>query len=882
MHLILTHEQVDFDALGALVAARLITPSARCALPHKMNRNVRKFVNLYRHELDLPDLADLPGEPIQAVTLVDTQSLVTLKNLRQDAEILVIDHHTQKPDFPASWKLVLEKVGATTTILVQQIQGHNIPVTPLQATLMLLGIHEDTGSLTYTSTTVKDIAAAAFLVEKSADLRMLNEYLNPPLSSGQMTLADELLRNAVLSTIAGKKILISQAVSMDLDEEVSSIAHKIRDLLDPDALFLFVRGKEGLRLVARSSTDDVDVSRVAHLFGGGGHMRASAALIHADDPLLQDENPAETAISKLIEFLRKEVKPSLTVSKIMSKKPLLLTKETSIDDALRLMQRYGYEGYPVVDGSTVVGLLTRHAVDKAAGHKLELSAGSLMEAGNYTLSPDQTLDEVQELMANTGWGQIPVVDAVSGSIIGIVTRTDLLKNLHRLEPKKNSNGNYAAKIEKALSPGRMALLNKVIETANEHDLPVYTVGGFVRDLLLERPSRDFDIVIEGDAIRIAEELARKFGGRVVSHRRFGTAKWQIKDIHADLTRKLKVAAVDSEPLPEFLDLISARTEFYEHPTAMPTIENSSIKLDLHRRDFTINTLAIRLDRKHYGELIDNWGGLEDLRNKKIRVLHSLSFVDDPTRMLRAVRFEQRFGFAIEDRTLQLMEEARPMLRRVSGDRLRHEFDLAFREANPAAVLARMSALDLLAAIHPQLGWDASLAQPMNTIRTSQPAVDWELPRQVGNVPLELALHWLVWLGSLQASTAKEVSRRFKFPAPLAAALTSTAEARTTLNTLTEHKPSLVSSLLDGYPTASLYAAWLLEPNPQIRELLVSYTKNWKKVRLVTTGNDLRNAGILPGPDYKRILSTLRAAYLDGTISSPEEESALLQYLIQQD
>ena len=719
MHLILTHEQVDFDALGALVAAGLLYNSTCPVLPHKMNQNVRKFVNLYKHELHLVDVAELPNDPVESVILVDTQSLVTLKNFRKDASVQVIDHHAEKPGLPAEWKRSLENVGATTTILLHQLKAQNIAFSPLQATVMLLGIHEDTGSLTYASTTVKDVYAAAYLIEKGADLSTLNDYLNPPLSVGQMTLADKLLGNAKISLINGKKILISEATDMNLEEEISSIAHKIRDLMDPDALFLLVRGKEGLRLVARSSTDDVDVSQVALLFGGGGHARAAAALIHADDELLRVENAAEVAITRIIDFLQKNIKPSLTVARIMSKKPLLITKTTSIKDAQSLMRRYGYEGYPVVEGSIVVGLLTRRAVDKAASHKLELTAGSLMDAGNFTLTPDQTLDEVQDLMANTGWGQIPVVDPVTGAIIGIVTRTDLLKNLHKLEPKKASIDNYAQKLEKALSPGRLTLLNKVIEVANSHNFPIYTVGGFVRDLLLERPSRDLDIVIEGDAIRIANELAHQFGGRVVSHRRFGTAKWQIKEIHGSLAKDLAISLEEANDLPEFLDLISARTEFYEHPTAMPTVENSSIKLDLHRRDFTINTLAIRLDRRHYGELIDHWGGLDDLRNKNIRVLHSLSFVDDPTRMLRAVRFEQRFDFHIEKRTLELMNEARPMLRQVSGDRLRHEFDLAFREANPARILTRMSELDLLTSIHKDLIWSAAQEKPLSRIRASK-------------------------------------------------------------------------------------------------------------------------------------------------------------------
>jgi len=505
-----------------------------------------------------------------------------------------------------------------------------------------------------------------------------------------------------------------------------------------------------------------------------------------------------------------------------------------------------------------------------------------MDAGSVSLRPDQTLDEVQELMATTGWGQIPVIDPETNTIIGIVTRTDLLKNLQRLQPKKNINGNYAEKIEKALSPGRLAVIKKVIETANTHNLPIYTVGGFVRDLVLDRPSHDLDIVIEGDAIKIANELSRKFGGQVVCHRRFGTAKWQIKDVRKELAVKLAITPEEAEGLPDFLDLISARTEFYEHPTAMPTVENSSIKLDLHRRDFTVNTLAIRLDRKHFGELIDHWGGLEDLRNKKIRVLHSLSFVDDPTRMLRAVRFEQRFGFRIEERTLQLMDEARPMLRQVSGDRLRHEFDLVFREEDPARIMDRMQELHLLQAIDEQLKWEKNQSNTFVRLKESRPEPYWKLPGSVGNVPVEIALHWLLWLGYLGLPSVNELSRRFKFPSQLTSALKSTCEVLDGLNSLRDSKPSLVSVILDGISPVSLFAACLITSKKGNKELITKYVERWKNVHLSITGNDLRNAGILPGPDYKRILTSLRSAYLDGVISSPKEEHDLLQQLLNQD
>jgi tRNA nucleotidyltransferase (CCA-adding enzyme) len=372
----------------------------------------------------------------------------------------------------------------------------------------------------------------------------------------------------------------------------------------------------------------------------------------------------------------------------MSGRPHVLSPETSVADAARLMQQYGYEGYPVVENGKVIGLLTRKVVDKALNHKLNSTAANLMDANEIWVNPDDSLQHLQSRMTDSGWGQIPVVDPASGSVIGIVTRTDLLKTLTPRLTGKNRK-NLGPQLINALSANHLAIIRSIAAEAIEQKLPIYVVGGFVRDLMLDRPSIDFDIVVEGDAIQMAKNVAAKFGGRVTVHTRFGTAKWYLDE-----------SAFQGADIPEFLDFITARLEFYAHPTALPTVERSSIKFDLHRRDFTINTLALRLDGRFFGELYDFWGGLSDIKDRLIRVLHSLSFVDDPTRMLRAIRFEQRFGFQIEDRTLQLMLDARELLGNISGDRIRHEINLILDEEYCVQILSRLADLGLLTAIHP--------------------------------------------------------------------------------------------------------------------------------------------------------------------------------------
>ncbi|RME88939.1 MAG: CBS domain-containing protein [Anaerolineae bacterium] len=873
MHLILTHEQADFDALASLYGAYLLDERARPILPRRMNRNVRAFVTLYGAEFPFVEPDDLPRERVTWVTLVDTQSLVTVKGMGKRTRVRVLDHHPRRADLPEEWQVTCEEVGATTTLLVEAWQERNGHLSTVQATLLLLGIYEDTGSLTYASTTPRDVRAAAYLLECGASLKIAANFLNPPLSPAQRRVYDRLVAHARTYDVHGHRVVVTCGDATGMDEEISSLAHKLRDHFDPDALFVLVATDEGVRLVARSTSDEIDVAAVAAHFGGGGHDRAAAALIRPPD---EEENREKGALQaflseqcrRLVDVLPRFVRPSITVAQIMSHDPQVLSPETPAEEAAKRMQRYGYEGFPVVRDGRVIGLLTRRAVDRALAHKLNLTAASLMEAGEVTVRPQDSLQTLQARMTESGWGQIPVVDPQSGHVIGIVTRTDLLKTL---APPDHRPGyrDLAERLEEALPPSHFALIRAVAEEGERQQMAVYVVGGFVRDLLLERPGLDFDIVVEGDAIALARALARRYGGRVTTHRRFGTAKWFLPRSPFGLR---------PDDL-QTLDLISARTEFYERPSALPTVERGSIKLDLHRRDFTINTLAIRLDGRHFGKLYDYWGGLSDLERGLVRVLHSLSFIDDPTRMLRAVRYEQRYDFRIEERTLQLMDGARPLLARLSGDRVRHELDLILDEPRAPQMLARLAELDLLKAIHPDLPWDESLRALLQKGLDASPPDEFGSLPDLSGVPRRRALGYLLWLSGLAPERLREVGRRLRFVAPLLKALIAAATARAAFPTLAGAPPSAWTARLDEVPPLAVYALWLAATDEAARTALHQYLSRWRFVSPRTDGHVLRARGLPPGPIYRRILSRLRRAWLDGEVHTEEEEQALLEQLL---
>lgn len=877
MHVILTHEQADFDALAALLGAALLFPEAKAVLPHRMNRNVRAFLNLYSPDLPFFETQDLPREKIDRVTLVDTQSLVTVKGLIRNPQVQVIDHHELRSDLSADWLVTTDKTGACTTLLLEKLIDRHIVITIVQATLLLLGIYEDTGSLTYSRTTSRDIRAIAYLLDHGANLRIAADFLNPPLSNEQRILYETLFKDSESVNINGHTIVIAKARAMDLQDEISSIAHKMRDFLEPDGLFLLVLSLEGLRLIARSTTDQVNVARILGHFGGGGHERAASALMPASTASQDAHALLDAVKTKLVDILSREIQPAVTARQIMSSKPNVIAADTPAASAIIKMQRLGYEGFPVVKDKKVIGLLTRRAVDRAQMHKLNLPASSLMEAGEVFVHPGDAIDVVQQKMAETGWGQIPVIDPETKTVLGIITRTDILRQIAPRNHAAEARKNLSAQLIAALPRTRYELLKVVANKAVEMDMPIFIVGGFVRDLILGHPGSDFDIVVEGDAIALAKELSKDYSGEVVSHGRFGTAKWQIGANREQIVKKLS----DGKPLqpselPENLDLVSARTEFYDHPTALPTIEKGSIKLDLHRRDFTINTLALRLDEPHHGELYDYWDGVNDLRNGVIRVLHALSFIDDPTRILRAIRFEQRFDFKIEPRTLELLRTSRDLLSQVSGSRIRHEFDLIMQERRPETVLQRAQSLDILRQISTHLIWKQEWEVPLRSMLDAEISPIWKLPGQSGNVAIKTLLAYLVWLGHYSADTASRIANHLRFSSRFMISLKAVCQVKRELDHFEKLPPSTISAKLQAIPPLGLAAVYYLAPSKEVGDLIVQYQTRWKNLKIFTDGERLRNLGVPVGPKYRKLLQILRDAWLDGKIHTQAEEE---QYLL---
>ncbi|MGQ9715518.1 MAG: CBS domain-containing protein [Anaerolineae bacterium] len=876
MQVILTHENADFDALAALLAAWKLFPQAKPVLPRRLNRNLRDFLTLYWDELPFVQPEDLPRETVDLALVVDTQSYAQVRGMGPRTRVHIVDHHAPPETLPPGTTFRGEPVGATTTLLVEEILQRGLSLTGVEATLLALGIYEDTGGFSYSSTTPRDLRCAAWLLEQGANLDVVNDFLHYPLTRAQQALYQALVEASEPYEFAGHTVILAAASVRDFDEEISTLAHKVQDLLDPDALFVLVDLGDFVQMVARSRTEDIHVGRVAEEFGGGGHARAAAALIRG--LTLQEIR------ERLLQVLPQHVRPPVTVRQIMSFGVHTISPQTTVAEAAEVMLRYGHEGFPVVEEGHVVGVVTRREIDKALHHKLgRKRVEEILIKGPIAVRPDDSIETLQAVMMERGVGQVPVVE--HGQVIGIVTRTDLLKLWSRPRQPSPSAQHTVRLMEEALSPQVVTLLREVGRQAREMGFSIYAVGGVVRDLLLGIPNLDLDLVVEGDAIALARVLARSHGGRVRSHRRFGTAKWileaPMKPFQTDQ------GEVDWGTLPiRHLDFVTARTEFYEHPTALPQVERSSIRQDLHRRDFTINTLAIALAPERFGELLDFYGGHQDLRQGLIRVLHSLSFVEDPTRMLRAVRLEQRLGFRIEERTAELMENALDLLRRTTGERIRHELYLILEEAEPEKALVRLDELGILRALSPGLQGDAWLAERCRALRQSVQEEPWaSLAASEPICGASLAPCYLALLTyRLEPVELDRFAERLRIVRDDRRLLKEMADLRPVLAQLRENhlRPSQIYALLTPFSPRARFLAWLVEEAWLVRQRLELFERRLRHVQPAIDGEYLRKElQVEPGPIYRRILSRLRAARLDSEVHTLEEERALALQVIRE-
>jgi tRNA nucleotidyltransferase (CCA-adding enzyme) len=843
---IATHGNTDFDALASMLAARRLYPGSVACLSGSLNRNVRELARLHADELELVEASRLELDAIQRLIVVETVHASRLGELEQvaldpDVEKVVFDHHAggDLPDWVAAGNAVVSEDGALTTTLVGILAERELPVSDVEATVFALGIHEDTGSLTYPSATQRDAEALGWCLRHGARQDLIATYLHTPLGENERELLSALLKGVESVDAAGIEVLVSALEWPTHVDGISNLAHKIVDLTDCRALVLLVEMEERVFAVVRSRTSELDAAQLARALGGGGHAQAASA-IHRGT-LAQARDVLEQA-------LRATAAP-ITARHIMSSPARSVGPDETVARAMVACQRYGQSGILVVEGGELVGSVAREDLDKAIGHGLSHAPiKGIMSSRVVRSGPETPLAELQRLVEAEG--RVAVID--DEHLLGVVTRSDVIAALGAGEVRSvEPRADLLPELERL---EHLAPAFEAIAALSEGYEGVYLVGGTVRDILLGERSFDVDIAVEGGAIELAKALAEALEGRVRPHDKFGTAVV----IYGDGGR---------------IDVVTTRTEFYDAPAALPTVEHASIREDLFRRDFTINAMAVSLKGDDLGRLVDPFGGRADLEAGVIRVLHNLSFIDDPTRIFRAIRYENRYGFRMDEHTARLARGCIEMglVGDLSSARLRDELVALLEEGDVHHSILRLAELGADRAIHPHLAADEEAVRLFDRLvelaeehGVEAPAWRLGLLALARRLPPDELYDWL-----------ERLKVRRRDAERIAAAITVAPRLVERLRTAEEVDPAEVVALAEPYaPDAPLFALALAD-----LPALEDYFRRLRDVRLEITGTDVAELGLAESPRVGEVLAEIRRRKLNGELDGRESELEAARELI---
>jgi tRNA nucleotidyltransferase (CCA-adding enzyme) len=861
MEIIVTHLASDFDSFAGMVAAKKIFPAAKIVLPSSLNQNVREFIVL--HEDDLPDFIEVSDIDLAGVTkviMIDTRIAGRLGQVNKvfsnpDLKIITIDHHQKSTEDLKTGKHCYRKVGSTTTILVQKIIKRKIPVSQVEATLFMLGIYEDTGNFSYPATSPLDLEVGAFLLKNGANLFVVSKFLNLTLSAEQHCLLEKLIFNSWKIKINEKEILFSKEISEVFIEGLSVLTRKLALVEESDVVFCWVKMKEKIYLVGRSDDKDVNVSKILLPFGGGGHELAASTVIK--------DIKYDKIQGVLIASLKKNIRKPSVASNIMTFPVKVVGENDSIAYTGELLKKYGHSGIPIVnDTGAITGIITRKDIDRAIKHGLAHAPVRGFKSGEIIIAaPETTIEEVQRLMIENSIGRIPIVS--KNKILGIITRKDLLRSMNYKE-----SGSYSRKelpddnpdffrIDildrmKILLPAEIENILYIISNlAKELKYKVYLVGGIVRDLLLDKQNLDIDIVVEGDGINFSNKLAGIIDAKLWTHKKFKTSVIVLRN-------KMHI------------DVATASIEYYNKPAALPEVEEANIKQDLYRRDFTINSMAISLNKPDFGELIDYFGGRRDLKRKRIKIMHKLSIVEDPTRIFRAVRFEQRFSFKIDSQAESLIKNAIDMeiISKLTGVRIRDELVAIFEEEHPLKPLKRLYEYGALRKINLNNEINAKLENKLKKILDGYNGLKGFYGENIKK--------WRLVFSVLLSDIIEEQLRKWcsdmkvknKDTEIILNAISGLPDMKKKLTGVKFKNSELYHLLKNAVPEL---LAILYSSGSNIKKNVLNYVQNLKDISLDIKGEKLIEIGFRSGPEIGRVLDFLLALKLDGKIKNLEEE-----------
>jgi len=692
LKIITTHHNPTFDSIAGVFAASLLHRDAVIVLPKKLDHAQKNFISLHFSRSAYFYQDEIDSSCVTSAILICVKNhhrLQSFSKILDNPNIFVVVYDKSpaiKSEIRAD-SLIEAEYGSVTSLICEKLFDSGIKIEPLYATLFALGIHDVTGSLLYPNTSAADINCLAKLFKLGVNLKTIGSFLKDGLSDIQKNTLDDLVKSRQIINLNGFDINFYFAESQKFIYKFDNIVQRIVDSEKFNVAIFIAKMGLNVHVLARSNIEDVNLGEAFSSFDGGGPKYASYATFHNCE--------APEVFLKIKTALKKNISPKLTARDIMSRQVLFLKSDVIAREAEKILFRYGYSAAPVVEGEKIIGFIRKADIDKTIHHGLSHApiSGFVCREVIY-VHLNEPFDSVRDRIASSEAKAVLVGNA--SDVAGIINRTDILnrifiKRTKNIRDEKIENSIFTKVPSTDLSGEKhfislsdyfsrpiFRFLSKVSKKAAELKVSSYIVGGIVRDMILKKQSLDIDIVIEGmSAIDFAEELVESPEFIINRHERF------------------KTAVVLIPGLPK-IDFATARSEFYASPAALPDVFQSNLYQDLLRRDFTINAMAVSLGRDNFGELIDFYGGFEDIKKKKIRILHSLSFIEDPTRIFRALRFKTRLGFGFEKHTERKIREAidYEVSKKIEPIRIYNELELILKEPSVCETIRELEKYSL--------------------------------------------------------------------------------------------------------------------------------------------------------------------------------------------
>ncbi|MFC1566387.1 DHH family phosphoesterase [bacterium] len=847
MKIIITHAHYDFDALASALCAKKLFPNAAILLSKKSEKSTKDFLKKFPDILDYKIIEDQKNKRLQNLTklvLVDTTTIdrnahFIYQYITDKTEIIIFDHHTDSPILLNTTKTYLKKQGSTTSIILEKIfKKPSITFTKNEILLLMLGIYEDTGMLKYPSTTKNDIQTIQKLKKiTKIPKAILEKYVCINLNQKQKTILENLQQNQEVISLGDKTIAFSYVKLKSELQELSSIVHCYRDCNNFTACFVFFEHREKIFVISRSQHKMFPIIDTIHHFGGGGHKTAGSTIVRNWNLFDLISELKKHYLNKVVANINLEYF-NFPVIKVRTKLPVKLNLSEKLF---------------ITKINNKFTLFSKNELEYLKLHKIKISL-DLLPNKTKVLSSNNTFHNAYQYIYNKNLHNPFIVKNSKKNTYHLLLQKDVYKVIGE-QVKFYGKINLDKALHGVFNKRIINILKHISMIAESEHFSPYLVGGPVRDILLQNPVFDLDIVIDkGDGIEFAKKLAKKINADLKIFPRFRTAK---------LTIDSKIE----------IDIATTRIETYPFPGSLPEIQEGNIMTDLKRRDFTINAMAIALSKKHYGCIVDPFGGRSDLVNKKVEVLHNLSFLDDPTRIYRALRFATRFGFTYKTHTKKLLYNAldNNIQKTISPKRLKNEIEILFGEINILKIIKTMDKYKILKHIHNKIELTPKIIKYLHKINHIIFISYIYISEHTYNL-------WLIYLliicEDLSVKEREKVSHELvltknekKFFIKAKSISKSIVEKLSKKN-LT---PSEIYSIASTIQIEILIYAASLTDNTTYLKNIFSYITKYKSIKVHIDGHALKKLGIEQGKIFKKILREILHNKIDGKIITKQDE-----------